>query len=79
MLYSFEMKKPDFSKKILKILSEKTAISLPELKKLVADLPLPLTKGEAGRGTGRTLVMRLFNSRGKLFQKHKYIRIPTLI
>ena len=45
------MKKPDFSKKILKILSEKTAISLPELKKLVADLPLPLTKGEAGRGS----------------------------
>lgn len=45
------MKKPDFSKKILKILSEKTAISLPELKKMVVDSPLPLTKGEVRRGS----------------------------
>ena len=35
------MKKPDFSRKILKILSEKTAISLPELKERITT-PNPL-------------------------------------
>ena len=39
MLYNIKVKKPDFSKKILKILSEKTAISLPELSNLVVQLP----------------------------------------